>query len=115
MGVQAYQRVRTVSEAPRSAERRLLGQVTGALIAAEEDGLTGAALIDVLHWNREIWATFGAACADSGNALPPPVRAGIVSLSLWVDRHSSAVMAGREPVRDLIEVNRMVMEGLSAG
>lgn len=115
MSVQAYNRVRTVSEAPRSAEYRLLGQVTGALIAAEEAGLSGPALMDALHWNREIWATFGAACADGANGLPPPVRAGIVSLSLWVDRHSSAVVSGREGVRDLIDVNRMVMDGLAAG
>ncbi|MDQ4420649.1 flagellar biosynthesis regulator FlaF [Sphingobium sp. DEHP117] len=115
MGLSAYQRARSFSEAPRSAEHRLLGQVTGALIEAERAALKGAALVDVIHWNREIWATFGATCADGGNRLPAPLRASIISLSLWVDRHSSEIIAGRAALSDLIEVNRLIMEGLASG
>lgn len=114
MGVSAYQRARSFAEAPRSTEHRLLGQVTGALIEADHRGLKGAALMDVIHWNREIWSTFGATCADAANRLPPPLRASIISLSLWVDRHSSEVIAGRGSLVDLIEINRLIMEGLAA-
>ena len=32
----------------------------------------------------------------SGNGLPASVRASIISLSLWVGRHTSAVMRGDE-------------------
>lgn len=115
MGLSAYQRARGFAEAPRSTEHRLLGQVTGALIEADRRGLKGAALVDVIHWNREVWATFGATCADGANRLPPPLRASIISLSLWVDRHSSEVIAGRAAIVDLIEVNRLIMDGLAAG
>jgi flagellar protein FlaF len=114
MGLSAYQRARSFAEAPRSMEHRLLGQVTGALIAAERDGMRGAALMDVSHWNREIWATFSATCADAANRLPPPLRASIISLALWVDRHSSEVIAGRAALGDLIDVNRLIMDGLAA-
>ena len=113
MGISAYQRARSVSEPPRTTEHRLLGQVTGALLEAERAGRKGAALMDVLHWNREVWATFGATCADAANRLPPPLRGSIISLSLWVDRHSSEVIAGRGELADLIEVNRLVMDGLA--
>ncbi len=114
MGISAYQRTRTFAETPRTTEHRLLGQVTGALLEAEQRNAKGAALMDVVHWNREIWATFGATCADAANRLPPQLRGSIISLSLWVDRHSSEVIAGRGELRDLIEVNRLVMDGLSA-
>lgn len=114
MGLSAYQRALGFAEAPRSTEHRLLGQVTGALIEAERAGLKGAALVDVIHWNREIWATFGATCSDAANRLPPPLRASIISLSLWVDRHSSEIIAGRGAISDLIEVNRLIMEGLAS-
>lgn len=114
MGISAYRR-RQGFDPPRMVEHRLLSQVTGAMMAAEYDGARGAGLKDILHWNREIWATFSAACADSGNRLPAQLRGNIISLSLWVDRHSGEVMAGRGEIRDLIEVNRLVMEGLSRG
>ena len=66
-----------------------------------------------LHRNREMWSVFAAACATKGNALPDSLRAGLVSLALWVDRHTSDVVTGREPIDALIEVNRELLEGLS--
>ena len=112
MGVAAYQRARNSTENARATEHRLMGQVTGALIVARDQGFSGATVADVLHWNREVWNTLGSACADADNILPATVRAGIISLSLWVDRHSSGVMLGRADIDDLIVVNKMVMEGL---
>ena len=114
MGVSAYQRTRNSIENPRETERRLLGQVTGALIDVRERNLQGPMLADVLHWNREVWNAFSAASADSANTLPAPLRAGMISLALWVDRHSSEIMAGRAALDDLIDVNRMIMDGLSS-
>ena len=43
---------------------------------------------------------------------PPQVRANIISLSLFVSRHTSAVMKGEEDFETLIELNRMMMQGL---
>ncbi|MEN9932554.1 MAG: hypothetical protein RIS17_1127 [Pseudomonadota bacterium] len=114
MTLKAYQRAQGVAESPRAMERRLLALVTGRLATARDQGWTGAALIDVLHHNREMWQTFAALCATPGNGLPDDLRAGIMSLALWVDRHSSAVATGRETLDALIDVNRMVGEGLGA-
>ncbi len=41
------------------------------------------------------------------------VRAQIISLSLWVSRHTSAVMRREEEIQPLIEVNRIIMQGLT--
>ncbi|HEX8420924.1 MAG TPA: flagellar biosynthesis regulator FlaF [Sphingomonas sp.] len=43
------------------------------------------------------------------------MRASIVSLGLWVDRHTSDVAAGREGIDPLIEVNRTIIEALHEG
>lgn len=115
MSLNAYQRARTITESPRSTERRLMLQITGDMIAARDAGLTGLALAPVLFRNREVWNAFSDACATTGNRLPNGLRASIISIGLWVERYSSAVIAGRDDVGPLIDVNREVIDGLSAG
>ncbi|HWA63490.1 MAG TPA: flagellar biosynthesis regulator FlaF [Caulobacteraceae bacterium] len=114
MSLRAYQQAAQRAESPREAELRLFGQVTRALVeaaGAPESDL--ARRIDALDWNRRLWAALATDCADPDNALPPPVRAQIISLSLWVNRHSSLVMKGEDDFEPLIDINRMIMQGLS--
>jgi flagellar protein FlaF len=66
-----------------------------------------------LDWNRRLWSQLAIDCAHEANALPPQLRASILSLSLWVARHSSAVMRREEDFQPLIDVNRMIMQGLN--
>lgn len=116
MGLQAYQQTAQRTESPRSLEYRLFGQVTRALIAASQsDPKDFATRIDALGWNRQVWATMAGACSDSANGLPPQVRANIISLSLFVSRHTSEVMKGDEDFETLIDLNKMMMQGLGGG
>ena len=41
------------------------------------------------------------------------MRAQIISLDLFIGRHSSAVMRGDGDFETLIDINRMVMQGLA--
>jgi flagellar protein FlaF len=96
-------------------EYRLFGQVTRALIAASEaDRFDFATRIDAIDWNRRLWSALAHDCSSPGNQLPVQVRANIISLSLWVNRHSSAVMRGEESFEDLIDINKMIMQALGA-
>ena len=114
MGLQAYQQTAQRTESPRSLEYRLFGQVTRALMAASEtDPKDFATRIDALGWNRQVWAALAATCSAPDNALPPQVRANIISLSLFVSRHTSVVMKGEDDFETLIDLNRMMMQGLS--
>lgn len=113
MSLATYQRVRAAAETPRATEYRLFGEVTGEMLGAWESGARGAALMPALHRNREMWSTFSAACGAQGNALPDGLRASIISIALWVDRFTSDVVAGRESIEPLIDVNRSVLEGLA--
>ena len=112
MTLTAYQAARSGAETPRAAEYRLMSQITGEMMDAEHSGLKGAMLIQPLHRNREMWSAFVTDCGASGNGLPDELRAQIISLGLWVDRFTSDVMAGREPIGELIALNRTIMEGL---
>ncbi|MFN7129677.1 MAG: flagellar biosynthesis regulator FlaF [Brevundimonas sp.] len=116
MSLQAYAAATTRAETPRDMEYRLFGQVTRALVQASTvDERDLATRIDALDWNRRLWSTLAADCGDASNVLPAAVRAQIISLSLFVNRHSSAVMRGEETFQDLIDINRMMMQGLAPG
>ena len=112
MSLVAYQRAHRAAEHPRNTEQRLLREISRELEQAWAAGRRGVELMPALHRNREMWATFSAACAAPGNALPDQLRAAIISIALWVDRHTSAVVTGRESVDDLLAVNRSFIEAL---
>lgn len=114
MSLQAYKTASTRTETPRQAEYRLFGQVTRALMHASTlDKSQFAERMDALDWNRRLWTTLATACSDPANALPPAFRAQIISLSLFVGRHTSEVARGQDDFSTLIDINRMIMQGLS--
>ena len=113
MSLQAYQKAAEQAEAPRQVEYRLFGLVTRALMeAADADAKDIPKRIRALHWNRRLWSTLADDCSMEGNALPMDARAQIISLALWVNRHTSAVMHENESIQPLIDVNRLIMQGL---
>jgi len=113
MSLQAYQQAATRAESPRETEYRLFGQVTLALMdAAKCEPTDVRGRIDALDWNRRVWSVLGTACSDPDNGLPDALRASIISLSIWVAKHTSEVIRRKEEIEPLIEVNRMIMQGL---
>jgi flagellar biosynthesis activator protein FlaF len=116
MSLQAYQQAATRAENPRDMEYRLFAQVTRALMdAAKLDPLDSGGRMDALDWNRRLWSTLAADCGQPGNAMAPQLRASIISLSIWVSKHTSLVIRNQEDFEPLIEINRMIMQGLAAG
>jgi flagellar protein FlaF len=113
MSLRAYQQAAARSESPRETEYRIFGQVTRALLDAAQTPDDLAKRIDALDWNRRLWSTLAADCAQPENELPHEVRAQIISLSMWVGRHTGAVVRREEGFEPLIELNRTMMQGLS--
>jgi flagellar protein FlaF len=115
MSLQAYQQAATRAENPRDMEYRLFAQVTLALMDASKlDRTEVAKRVDALDWNRRMWATLGADCANPNNGLPPALRASFISLSIWVSKHTSLVIRNKEDFEPLIDINRMIMQGLAS-
>jgi len=111
MSLRAYQKAAERAENPRETEYRLFGEVTRSLMeaASSEDLQVRTVALD---WNRRLWTTLAGDCSRVDNGLPIGVRAQIISLSLWVNRHTSQVIRKEEGFQPLIDVNRSIMEGL---
>jgi flagellar protein FlaF len=114
MSFKAYQNTAQRTENPRLTEYRLFAQVTRALLEVEKlDKTQFRERMEALDWNRRMWSVLASDCSVDGNGLPEIVRANIVSLSIWVNRHTSQVMRNTEEIGPLIEVNRIIMQGLA--
>ena len=114
MSLQAYQKASQRVEQPRDLEFRLFAQVTRSLIeAAASDPNDLKTRIDALDWNRRVWSALATDCSSETNSLPEATRASIISLSLFVSRHTSAVMRREDDFDTLIEINKIIMQGLS--
>lgn len=111
MSLQAYQLAQQTVETPRQTEYRLFARVTSALMNADASDYPNYA--KAIDWNRRLWLTLQTDCADSANRLPESVRAGIISLGIWVEKHSRKAAKRQADLQPLIEVNRIIMEGLA--
>ncbi len=115
MSIQAYQRAATQAESPRELEYRAFGKVTAGLLQAKEAGRSQlGVLAEALDANRRLWHVMGSDCALPNNQLPQDLRAQIISLAMWVAKYSSDVLRGQADIDPLIDINRTMMEGLSA-
>jgi flagellar protein FlaF len=91
----------------------LLGLVTQALIEARElDRHEFSKRAAALDWNRRVWTAFASDCGAENNGLPASIRAGLISLSIFVSKHSSAVLREDADMEPLIDINRTIMQGL---
>ncbi len=114
MSIQAYQNAAKKTEGPRQTEYRAFAQATRGLIdAASLPATEVGRRAEALAANRRLWSLLAADCAAEGNQLSQPLRAQIISLSLFVDRHSSQVLRSDASFEVLIEINRTIMQGLS--
>ncbi|MEL7491557.1 MAG: flagellar biosynthesis regulator FlaF [Pseudomonadota bacterium] len=114
MSHDAYKKTSENVQGPRDAEYRAFCEATARLLRIAEEGRADLkAMIEALHFNRRLWGALASDCRSDENGLPKETRASIVSLSDWVSKYSSEIMRNKEAVEPLIEVNRMMMEGLS--
>ena len=114
MSIQAYQTTAQKTESPRQTEYRAFavatrGLIDAAALPATEIGRRGEALAK----NKQLWSILASDCAAEGNTLSHSLRAQIISLSMFVDRHTRAVMREGADFDILIEINRTIMQGLS--
>lgn len=112
MSVAAYRQSLRDTASPRQLERKVLAQVTAELEAAGA-GTDGFARVHAVDRNRRLWGVLVADLAGPDNLLPDPLKAGLISLGLWVSRYSGEVLTKGSPLAPLIDVNRTVMQGLA--
>jgi len=124
MSVSAYKSVIRENEAPRQIERRVFAKITSELEKHAEDfdysdtylerleilssGFR-AALLD----NLKLWSALKFDLASANNALPPALRASLMSIAIWVERQTSEITGGETGALDLVDVNRSILDGLA--
>ena len=114
MSLSAYQQAASRAEDPRETEYRLFGMVVCAMMEVKGFGRTNiGALASVIDWNKRIWGALAQDCADDRNGLSDSLRAGIISLSIFVERYSAQVIRDGADIDPLIDINRTVMQGLA--
>ena len=114
MSIKAYQRAATQADTPRDLEYRAFGQVTAGLVRVMEEKAALTAVAEAIDANRRLWNVLSADCAAPENKLPLTLRGQIISLAFWVARYSSEGLRDGADIEPLIEINRVMMEGLAA-
>ena len=123
MSLAAYKRTISHTEAPRQMERRILAQVTSELEkqCSEFDSndrrierlqVLADGLRHTLWKNQQVWMTFKMDLLEQDNSLNPALRASLLSLAVWVEKHTQSVMSGGKNIRPLIDINRSIIDGL---
>ncbi len=111
---EAYTRAQRAGGNARDAEYQAFVKATRGLMAAAGTGHEDLkAMVDALHFNRSLWGALANDCARDENGLPEETRARIIALSRWVSSYSSDVVRKRESVDPLIDINRIIMDGLA--
>lgn len=123
MSINAYKRTLREIESPRQIERRILASITGRLeefadrydeagSSFERITVLASGLRKALTENQKFWQTLKYDLSEPGNALTPELRAGLLSLAIWVEKTTSSVFGGDAGVRALINVNANIVTAL---
>lgn len=101
-------------QAMRAQERVALDQVIGLLRTAAESGTKSRECVIALYQLRRLWAVFIEDLGNPENALPEPMRAGLISIGIWVNKEIDRVRSGATgDLTPLIEINEIIRNGLN--
>ena len=123
MSISAYKRTLREVESPRQIERRIMAGITARLSEFAESydrsdnsferlNILGAGLRDALTDNQTLWTALKHDLSQPANALSPDLRAGLLSLAIWVEKSTGAILGGRGGVRALVSVNSNIVSAL---
>jgi len=97
----------------RAREQAAMDRVIGMLRAAQEKGPQSRELVDALFYLRRLWMIFIDDLNDPNNELPAQLRAGIVSIGVWMMKEIDRVRGGvANDLTPMIEINVLIRNGL---
>jgi flagellar protein FlaF len=101
-------------QAMRAQEGHALDQVLDLLRAAAKAGHGSRELVTALFQLRRLWGVFLDDLGSPENALPDALRAGIISIGIWVNREIDRIRSGAtHDLSPLIEINQIIRDGLN--
>lgn len=110
----SYADIQTDSVADaRDRERQLLTRSIELLAKAMEAGPKSPDNVEALHFVNRIWTAFLEDLGSDENALPPELRANLISIGLWMLREAEAIRQGRsQNYEGMIEVSQIIRDGI---
>ncbi|WP_127522068.1 flagellar biosynthesis regulator FlaF [Mesorhizobium sp. Z1-4] len=110
----SYADIQTDSVADaRDRERQLLTRSIELLAKAMESGPKSPDNVEALHFVNRIWTAFLEDLGSDENALPPELRANLISIGLWMLREAEAIRQGRsQNYEGMIEVSQIIRDGI---
>ena len=109
----AYTNLDLPVQTSRQSEYQIFAKITGQLQAAaamEDFDVQKRAL--VIYENQKLWLALQEDLRHPDNAFPDQLKAGLISLAIFIQTHSSKVLLGGEDIQPLIDVNIGMMRGL---
>ena len=97
----------------REREREALDHTLEILARAEQHGPRSPQAVEAIYVTRTLWSILVEDLANPENALPESLRAGLISIGLWVMRETDAVRTGKsQSFQGIIDVTTMIRDGL---
>ena len=97
----------------RARESAAMDRVIGMLRAAQEKGPLSRERIEALFYLRRLWTIFLDDLKDPNNELPEQLRAGIISIGIWMMKEIDRVHGGlTSDLAPMIEINEIIRDGL---
>jgi flagellar biosynthesis activator protein FlaF len=100
---------------PASTEAWALLEAARLMADAKDKGREP--LLAAVRKNWRLWTIFQASVVDADCKLPDALRANLLGLSNFIDRHIARILADPDPkhLEVLIRINRQIAEGLLQG
>jgi flagellar biosynthesis activator protein FlaF len=97
----------------RARERAAMDRVIAMLRAAQGEGPQSRERVEALFYLRRLWTIFIEDLNDPSNELPDQLRAGIVSIGVWMMKEIERVRGGlTNDMTPMIEINELIRDGL---
>jgi flagellar protein FlaF len=113
---QAYRSSQRLGSSARDTEAQALLEAARRLDAARGGEENRDAYRAALRLNWRLWTIIQADVSSEGSPLPDEIRQNILSLSVFIDRHTVKALAepNASKLSILIDINRNIAAGLMA-
>lgn len=98
----------------RELERQAMTSAIKSLHSAREKGPGTREMTDALFYLRRLWSIFMEDLAKPENELPEQLRAGLISIGIWMMKEIERVRTGEtKDITPLIDINEIIRDGLN--
>ena len=97
----------------RAREGDAMDKVIAMLRTAQEKGPLSRERVEALFYLRRLWAIFIDDLKDPNNELPEQLRAGIISIGIWMLKEIERARGrATDDLTPMIEINQLIRDGL---